>query len=305
MYISRNELPSDFPNCLKIAKAADSWRLCLLHRTREPMITTPVVALLLFDAILLLGLSFFPDRAHRRKDAVFLALLFFCSGMPALLYQIVWQRALFAIYGVNAESVAVIVSAFMLGLGLGSLVGGLLSARFSRYGVLIFGIAELGIALFGLASLRIFHWAASFTAGTSLPWVIVFSSSLLLVPTTLMGATLPLLVGQLVRRSGRVGVSVSRLYFVNTFGSAVACFLCASFLMRSLGQSGSVSLAVCLNAVVGSIAYLYVPTQQPDVPEEVNVFRSPASGVPPIPLRIAMLLAGLSGFIALGFEITW
>ncbi len=269
------------------------------------MLSYTVLALLIFDLGLLLASAFLFDNKEERKESLLISILFFFSGMPALIYQIVWQRVLFAIYGVNAESVAVIVSAFMLGLGLGSLVGGLLSARFSRYGVLIFGIAELGVALFGLASLRIFHWAASFTAGTSLPWVIVFSSSLLLVPTTLMGATLPLLVGQLVRRSGRVGVSVSRLYFVNTFGSAVACFLCASFLMRSLGQSGSVSLAVCLNAVVGSMAYLYVRTQQPDVPEEVNVFRSPASGVPPIRLSFAMLLAGLSGFIALGFEITW
>jgi spermidine synthase len=269
------------------------------------MLSYTVLALLIFDLGLFLASAFFFDNKEERKESLLISVLFFFSGMPALIYQIVWQRALFAIYGVNAESVAVIVSAFMLGLGLGSLVGGRLSARFPRYGVLIFGIAELGIALFGLASLRIFHWAASSTAGANLPWVIVFSFSLLLVPTTLMGATLPLLVGQLVRRSGRVGVSVSRLYFVNTFGSAVACFLCASFLMRSLGQSGSVSLAVCLNAVVGSIAYLYVRTQQRDVPEEVNVLRSRASGMPPIRLSIAMLLAGLSGFIALGFEIAW
>jgi hypothetical protein len=46
-------------------------------------------------------------------------MLFLCSGRPALIYQVVWQRALFSIYGVNAESVAVVVSAFMLGLGLG------------------------------------------------------------------------------------------------------------------------------------------------------------------------------------------
>jgi spermidine synthase len=269
------------------------------------MLSYTVLALLIFDLGLFLASAFFFDNKEERKESLLISVLFFFSGMPALIYQIVWQRALFAIYGVNAESVAVIVSAFMLGLGLGSLVGGRFSARFPRYGILIFGIAELGIALFGLASLRIFHWAASSTAGANLPWVIVFSFSLLLVPTTLMGATLPLLVGQLVRRSGRVGVSVSRLYFVNTFGSAVACFLCASFLMRSLGQSGSVSLAVCLNAVVGSIAYLYVRTQQLDAPEEVNVLRSPASGAPPIRLSIAMLLAGLSGFIALGFEIAW
>src|SRR5882757_2065065 len=92
------------------------------------MITTPVAALLLFDFILLLGVTLFFDRTHRQKEIFFLALLFFCSGIPALIYQIVWQRALFAIYGVNAQSVAVVVTAFMVGLGIGSLVGGRLRA---------------------------------------------------------------------------------------------------------------------------------------------------------------------------------
>src|SRR5450756_915806 len=58
-----------------------------------------------------------------------LYVLFFLSGFPALLYQVVWQRALFTIYGVNIESVTVIVTVFMLGLGLGSLAGGWLSKR--------------------------------------------------------------------------------------------------------------------------------------------------------------------------------
>lgn len=269
------------------------------------MLSYTVLALLIFDLGLFVAAAFLFDKKEERKEPLLISVLFFFSGMPALIYQIVWQRVLFAIYGVNAESVAVIVSAFMLGLGLGSLIGGRLSERFSRYGFLIFGIAELAIALFGLASLRVFHWVAAFTAGASLPWVIVLSFSLLLVPTILMGATLPLLVGQLVRRSGNVGVSVSRLYFVNTFGSAVACYLCASFLMRMLGQSGSVSLAVCLNAVVGATAYLYVRTQGLEKTARVDAVPVGVPSEPPISLGMAMLVAGLSGLIALGFEIAW
>src|SRR5438105_8776025 len=91
-------------------------------------------------------------------------LLFFISGFPALLYQIVWQRALFAIYGVNIESVTIVVTAFMLGLGLGSLAGGALSQRQAFPVLPAFGFAELGIALFGVASLKVFHWAALFGA---------------------------------------------------------------------------------------------------------------------------------------------
>src|SRR5271154_1242828 len=119
------------------------------------------------------GLSEF-GKSPRQRERVLLSALFLCSGMPALIYQIVWQRALFSIYGVNAESVAGIVAAFMLGLGLGSLLGGWVSARFPAKAVVLFGFSELGIGAFGLASLRIFHWAAGFSAGASLPVTIVF-----------------------------------------------------------------------------------------------------------------------------------
>ena len=271
------------------------------------MVTTPVLLLLLFDLLLFLTAAFYFDRSEQKWENLLLSALFLCSGMPALIYQIVWQRALFAIYGVNAESVAVVVSAFMLGLGLGSLAGGWLSARFPRHGILIFGLAELGIAAFGLASLHIFGWAAAYTAGGNLFSVIVFSFALLLIPTILMGATLPILVEHLVRRSGRVGASVSRLYFVNTLGSALACYLCAMYLLRVWGQSGSVSVAACLNTLVGATAYLYgrrpasISSSAAAAPEPEPTSRINS----PIKLPMAMLLAGLSGFIALGFEIAW
>lgn len=51
------------------------------------------------------------------------AAVFVLSGFAALVYQVAWQRALAAIYGVDMESVTVVVTAFMLGLGLGSLAG--------------------------------------------------------------------------------------------------------------------------------------------------------------------------------------
>lgn len=268
------------------------------------MTAHPVLALLAIDLILFLIALFFLEHPFERRDTAVLSVLFFSSGMPALVYQIVWERVLFAIYGVNAESVAVIVSAFMLGLGLGALSGGWLSSRFPRQSIMLFGLAELGTALFGLASLHIFHWAATFTAGASLPRTVIFSLLLLLVPTMLMGATLPLLVEHLVRFSGRVGYSVATLYFVNTFGSAAACCLCATFLLRDFGQSGSVSIAAIANTLVGAIAFLYGRSKKTREAEN-RVSPPAAAGQSGISLRAAMLIAGLSGFIALGFEIAW
>src|SRR5947209_19389363 len=80
-------------------------------------------------------------------------LLFFVSGFPALLYQIVWERALFTLYGVNIESVTIIVTVFMLGLGLGSLAGGKLSTRPGVQLLRAFGAIELSIGAFGAVSL--------------------------------------------------------------------------------------------------------------------------------------------------------
>lgn len=269
------------------------------------MITRPVFALLALNLILFLIATASLDKSSRRRDELLLIVLFFFSGMPALVYQIVWERVLFGIYGVNAESVAVIVSAFMLGLGIGALAGGWLSARFPRRGILLFGLAELGAAIFGLCSIRLFHWAATFSAGASLPSTVVFSLALLILPTVLMGATLPLLVEHLVRFTGRVGHSVGTLYFVNTFGSATACALCASFLLRDFGQSGSVSIAAILNTLVGATAFLYGRRKEARAAEEAVGTPPPASDTARLPMGFAVGIAGLSGLIALGFEIAW
>ena len=269
------------------------------------MIAAPVLILLLFNA----GLFFFAlsrsGAGASRTDTLFLSVVFLISGMPALIYQIVWQRALFLIYGVNSQSVAVVVSAFMIGLGLGSLLGGYLSSRWPHLAIRFFGLAELGVAAFGLASLRIFHWFASFTSGAGLAPIILYSLLLLFIPTLLMGATLPLLTEQLVKRCRSVGDSISRLYFVNTLGSAISCYLCATFLLRSLGQSGSVIIAALLNTLVGASAYIYATKDRSRSEELEHLPKTFTPAKPALSLGVAMFLALLTGWIALGYEITW
>ncbi len=272
------------------------------------MVTAPILALLLYNLIIFARAVTRRAKSGAQRELVLLSALFFFSGIPALIYQLVWQRALFAIYGTNAESVAVVVSAFMLGLGLGSLVGGWLSSRFPEKAILLFAFSELGVALIGLVSLRVFHWAAAFTAGANLPSTIVFSLLLLILPTMLMGATLPLLIQHLVHNLGRVGVPVATLYFANTFGSAVACYLCATFLLGSFGQSGSVLAAAGCNIIVATFAYLFSRKKSSYAEYQAE---AAAAGAPAarndtgFSLVLAMVVAGITGFIALGFEIAW
>jgi spermidine synthase len=230
-------------------------------------------------------------------------ILFFLSGFPALLYQIVWQRALFTLYGVNIESVTMIVTVFMLGLGMGSLAGGWLSNRPRARLLLAFGLIEFSVGVFGAASLWIFHRIGALTAGASTLTTGLIAFALLLIPTMLMGSTLPLLVEHFVRRTGNVGESVGLLYSVNTLGSGVACLAAAFLLMRLLGEAGSVRLAVCFNLFVAFTA-LILQAKYPTPPVKKAEGQS-AAPQQTIPFWIGMLLAFVTGFIALAYEIVW
>ena len=182
--------------------------------------------------------------------------VFFLSGLAALVYQLIWQRALFTIYGTNTESVTIVVAAFMMGLGVGSLVGGELSKRLRISLLLVFAILEILIGLYGLVSLSLFDWVGTMTLGASVLMSGVISFLAVLIPTCFMGATLPMLVAHLVASTGNVGQSVGRLYFINTLGSAAACFLGAFVLFSTLGMNGSVWVASGINILVAATILL-------------------------------------------------
>jgi spermidine synthase len=245
-----------------------------------------------------------------RNSPLYIYVLFFLSGFPALIYQIVWQRSLFSIYGVNIESVTMVVSAFMLGLGLGSLLGGFISTARRVPLLAIFGHIELGIGLFGLASLRLFHWVALFTAGVSPIRTGLISFGLVVIPTVLMGCTLPLLVAHVAQLSRNMGQSVAMLYSVNTLGSAGACFLAAKITMRFLGQTGSVAVAAGINIAVATGALvLYFLSRRRIIPK--LTLSSPENADPVhdsvhlLRFGLALVLVGLAGFISLAYEIVW
>lgn len=193
---------------------------------------------------------------QRSIPSVLLHAAFVLSGLTALLYQILWQRALFGIFGSNSESVAVVVAAFMIGLGFGSLAGGWISTAVPDSLPRLFAAAEFVIGLYGWFSLDLFHVAGGLLpgAGTWLSGIMAFA--LVLLPTLLMGATLPLLVAHRVRETGEVGRSVSGLYFVNTLGAAAGAAAPGFWLLPVLGMAGSIKVAVACNLLVGALVLL-------------------------------------------------
>src|SRR5580700_1171293 len=233
-----------------------------------------------------------------------LCVLFFCSGFPALIYQLTWQRALFRIFGVNIESVTIVVTAFMLGLGLGSLAGGWLSKRRDIPLLPLLAVIELMTGAFGLVSLAIFDRVGELTIGLPLMVTAATSLALVIVPTLLMGATLPVLVCHLVRRSGNVGSAVGLLYYVNTLGAGAACLFCTVLLFPFIGMQGAVYAAAAINAAVAAgalVAHWWgqrdPTTSAPEAPTSYGS-RQPTLGLGPM-----LALAAAGGFVSLSYEI--
>jgi hypothetical protein len=191
-----------------------------------------------------------PSWEGRAPESFAVGVLFLLSGAAALMYQVVWQRLLFGAVGVNIEAVTLIVAIFMLGLGLGSLAGGRLSLLFPDQLAAVFAALELGIAAFGAVSIPLISIAGRLAGAASLPAVAATLMLLLLVPTLLMGATLPVLVAHVNRTFADVGRSVGTLYFVNTLGSAIASLAVVLVLFAFVGLRTTVYLAVAINVTV-------------------------------------------------------
>lgn len=235
--------------------------------------------------------------------------LFLFSGFPALLYQIVWQRSLFTLFGTNIESITLVVAAFMLGLGMGSLIGGRLSTSRLLPQLLLFSLLEICIALFGLVSLQLFDLVGAFAINLNYLSMTLVAFLLVFLPTLCMGATLPILSAFLVARLPNVGLSLGSLYFVNTLGSAIAAFSASLFLLGMFGMQGTIYIACLFNFLIGAAALVFHYWQRSRTGELVDAVtqqdQTQSSSEHTISFGKILLLAFVSGFIALSYEILW
>ena len=254
-----------------------------------------------------------PRRSQPALAAAF-AGLFVVSGACALTYQVVWSRLLAEIFGVTAFAVSTVLVSFMAGMALGARLLGERADRSPRP-LRIFAVLEAGIGLYalllplllaGTGALydRLFPALGSaFVAKSVIRFVL--SLTLLLVPTILMGGTLPALGRGLLRRDDRIGSAIGFLYFVNTLGAAAGCFLAGFWLLPHLGLRGTTWLAVLGNALVATSAWALDRRRE----SEAAAPRDRPSGPAPAPLTTPaswpLWVAFGSGLAALAFEVVW
>jgi predicted membrane-bound spermidine synthase len=231
-----------------------------------------------------------------------LAAVFFVSGLTSLVYQVAWQRLLTVHHGVGAVSIALIVSVYMFGLGLGALLGGRVAER-SRDPYTLYAFVEAALGTAGLVSFPVFLALGRIAAGSSPAASLVLVSAYLCVPTLLMGITLPLLTTIFARMTGDFVYSVSHLYFINTLGAASGAVLTGYILISLVGLDGCILLAAAIDFLL-AVAILRARRRavQTSGPEQAG---RPAPEATFSLGRLAYILVFATGFIAIGYEIIW
>jgi predicted membrane-bound spermidine synthase len=234
---------------------------------------------------------------------LFLSLFFLTSGMSSLLYQTAWQRLLGLFYGVGAVSSAIVISAFLFGLGLGSLFGGQLGRAGRTRTLFAYMSIELGIGLFGIVSVPLVGSLGAVTAGADYWLAAVCTFCFLLFPTALMGATLPVAILILQEFDRDLLRNVSSYYFINTIGAAIGCFVAGTVLISLVGLHGTIYLAALLNLLLAVAIFGLVRSDgQHHVLEQPVPTRVEVESMPP---RLLYPAVFISGFIAIGYEIIW
>lgn len=202
-----------------------------------------------------------PLRLTERAPALVPA-CFFISGFAGLALEMVWSRMLALHIGGSAEAVTAVVTAYMAGLGLGSLLVSSFTARIRRP-LRIYALLEVAVALFALASPLVLHAPEGLyrlahdreEIARALPFAVRFGTSLvlLMIPTLAMGATLPLLVEDFTRRGGAYASRVAMLYGINTVGAVAGTAVAGFILLPGFGNTMTLLVAAGLDLLVAAL----------------------------------------------------
>ena len=246
------------------------------------------------------------------------SLLFFLSGATGLVYELLWVRVLYQTFGSTIQSVTTVVAAYMGGLGLGAWLLGSRADRHTSPAVL-YGRLEIAIAAFGVLSPGILGLVHRAYVGAASAWQLSGGPSVaarfglaavvLLVPTTLMGGTLPVLTRAFMGTDrADLKRSLGHLYGLNTLGAVLGTALAGFWLIEYVGIRASLWGTAAVNLAIG-VAALRLPAPGTgaltDPGRQPGVSRDPMDSPSLLLRRVALVLLGFTAFAALLDEIAW
>jgi spermidine synthase len=259
------------------------------------------------------------DRKDLTRGLMFL--LFFLSGISGLVYQIVWTRQLVLVFGNTLLATSTVLTAFMAGLAAGSYLLGRYIDAGPRQLIRLYALLEAGIGGFALLFPLLLAAATPLYTGLyrvlegniALLNLVRFGvcSGLILIPTFLMGGTLPVLIKRFVEKDRSIGHQTGFLYGLNTAGAMVGCLASGYFLLRTLGMQKTTWVAVGINLGVAAIAWVLARGEEvTDGDDELPAASEVKAGeerprYSTTTIRLVLVGIGLSGFCALAYEVFW
>ena len=253
----------------------------------------------------------------------FIFIFFFISGAAGLVYEVIWTRMFTLVFGNTTLAVSTVLSAFMTGLALGSYYFGKLIDEKGNP-IKIYSLLEIGIGI--SASLipflvnisnHLYSGLFGMVGSNSFLLSIVrffMSFLMMLIPTIMMGGTLPVLSKYFVKVKIDLGSKVGSLYSVNTFGAVIGCFLAGFFMIRILGVNETVYIFAGINVLIGFLVWLM---SRKEVVEEIVLKEEIVSNINSTESetnvtknvykieKMILLAFALSGFCALAYEVLW
>lgn len=243
-------------------------------------------------------------------------ILFVVSGSLGLIYQIIWFKYLSLFLGNTTYAQTIVLATFMGGLAIGSAWWGRRADQ-SKHPLRLYAVLEIGIGIYCYFYPKFLEILKaifiSIVASSQLPsdgttvllLKLLTSLCSLLIPTILMGGTLPILVRFISNKMEEFGRNVAVLYFLNSLGAVIGSILAGFFFIRILGLSTTIFFASLVNLILGGAAMLL--SWRKVSSESIEIQESQNSGViySTSEVILAIIVAGISGLASMIYEVTW
>jgi spermidine synthase len=260
------------------------------------------------------------SRIYSHRALSLTAICFLLSGATGLSYEVLWARMLGLIFGATTLAISAVLTAFMGGLALGSLLAARFAPRFVRP-IRVYATIEAAVGLYALIVPMLFRWIDLAYAGVwqhLRPGFYGFAFSrfalatvVLIVPTTLMGATLPLLAAAAGRASREGPNTVARLYTYNLAGAIAGTIAAGFILLPTFGVRRTIWIAAAINLVI-SVAAFVIDLKAQDYVEDPAANRvldkligQRESALPAAGVKFWLCCAFVSGFVTISMQVVW
>lgn len=261
-------------------------------------------------------------KTYSSRTLKLISICFVLSGATGLIYEVLWARMLGLVFGATTLAISAVLAAFMGGLALGSALAARFAARIARP-LRAYALVEFAVGLYALTVPLLFRGADRVYAEAWLhfhpgfygaAWLrFALATAVLVIPTALMGATLPVLVGALQRSLGHSASAVARLYMWNLAGAIIGAIGAGFFLLPRYGVAATIWIAAATNLTIGLAAWLL--DSQSGSRNEIADENRVGEINRPLPQAILteaheqakfwLFCAVISGFVTISMQVVW